>query len=129
MDNLISREGTMPFRFESLQIWHAARTYSTQVYALTAKFPRHEDYGLRSQMNRAVNSISMNIAEGSAKSSKSFAYYLETSVGSTFEVVSVSFLALDREYISKEEQSCLYRDGERLAKSINAFRNTLHDDS
>jgi four helix bundle protein len=119
----------MPFRFENLKIWHAARSYTTQVYSLTTKFPRHEDFGLRSQMNRAVNLISMNIAEGSAKSNKSFAYYLETSVGSTFEVVGSSFLSLDRGYISKEEQLCLYQDGERLAKSINAFRNTLQDDS
>ena len=119
----------MAFRFESLKIWHTARAYATQVYALTAKFPRHEDYGLRSQMDRAVNSISMNIAEGSAKSQKSFAYYLETSVGSTFEVVGSSFLAMDSGYITKEEQLALYQEGERLAKSINAFRNTLRDDS
>ncbi len=119
----------MAFRFESLQIWHAARAYATQVYTLTAKFPRHEDYGLRSQMDRAVNSISLNIAEGSAKSTKNFVYYLETSVGSTFEVVGASFLAMDRKYISEQEQLGLYREGERLAKSINAFRNTLRDDS
>ncbi|MBU4225903.1 MAG: four helix bundle protein, partial [Chloroflexi bacterium] len=54
-------------------------------YALTAKFPRHEDYGLRSQMNRAVNSISLNIAEGAAKgSNKAFNYQLEISLGSAF---------------------------------------------
>ena len=119
----------MAFRFESLQIWHAARKYATQVYQLTAKFPRHEDYGLRSQLNRAVNSISMNIAEGSAKSKKSFAAYLETSVGSTVEVVSASFLALDRSYITQEAQGAIYQEGEKLAKSINAFRNTLRTDS
>jgi four helix bundle protein len=44
----------MPFRFESLDIWHMARAYAMKVYAVTAKFPRHEDYGLKSQMNRAV---------------------------------------------------------------------------
>ena len=72
---------------------------------MTAKFPRHEDYGLRSQMNRAVNSISLNIAEGAAKSSnKAFDYHLEISLGSTFEVVSASFLSLDRSYISDAEQ-------------------------
>ncbi|TAJ10191.1 MAG: four helix bundle protein [Nitrospirae bacterium] len=55
-----------------------AKEYATKVYAATAKFPRHEDYGLRSQMNRAVNSISLNIAEGSAKSTdKAFAYHLD----------------------------------------------------
>ena len=116
----------MAFRFENLDIWHLARAYATRVYAITAKFPRHEDYGLRSQMNRAVNSISINIAEGSAKNSnKAFDYHLEISVGSTFEVVGASFLALERGYITKREQELLYNEGERLARAINAFRNTL----
>jgi len=115
------------FRFESLEIWRLARAYAERVYAVTAKFPRHEDYGLRSQMNRAVNSIGLNIAEGAGKSSnKAFGYHLDIAVGSTFEVVSASFLALDRAYITDEEQKLLYSEGERLAKSINAFRNTLH---
>ena len=116
----------MPFRFETLDIWHMAKDYAAKVYALTSKFPRHEDYGLKSQMNNAVNSISLNIAEGSARSSnKAFDYHLEISVGSTFEVVGGSFLARERGYISEQEQRVLYEDGERLAKAINAFRNTL----
>lgn len=108
----------MPFRFESLEIWHMARGYSRTVYCATAKFPRHEDYGLRSQMNRAVNSIGLNIAEGSAKgSSKAFDYHLE--------VAAASFLAADNAYISSEEHKELYAEGQKLARSINAFRNTL----
>jgi four helix bundle protein len=116
----------VPFRFESLKIWHMARAYATKVYAVTTRFPRHEDYGLRSQMNRAVNSVSLNIAEGAARSTnKAFDYHLEVAVGSTFEVVGASFLALDRGYITEQEQQMLYDQGEQLAKSINAFRRTL----
>ncbi|MBM4126790.1 MAG: four helix bundle protein [Nitrospira sp.] len=116
----------MGFRFETLEIWQLAREYATKVYAVTAKFPRHEDYGLKSQLNRAVNSISLNIAEGSAKSSnKAFDYHLEIALGSTYEVVAASFLAKDRAYVTDGEYDRLYDDGQRLAKSINAFRNTL----
>src|SRR5207237_10433108 len=100
--------------------------YARKVYSATAKFPRHEDYGLRSQMNRAANSIGLNIAEGSAKGSdKAFDYQLEVAIGSTFEVAAASFLALDNGYITKEEQGSLYEEGQRLAKTINAFRGTL----
>jgi four helix bundle protein len=122
------QRGKMAFRFETLTIWHDARAYAKHVYKLAAKFPRHEDYGLRSQLNRAANSISMNIAEGSAKSKNHFAVYLETAVGSTFEVVGGSFLAPDQKYIPPEEQTALYQEGERLGKSINAFRNTLRSE-
>jgi four helix bundle protein len=116
----------MAFRFETLEVWQMAKGYATGVYAITAKFPRHEDYGLKSQLNRAVNSIVLNIAEGTAKNSnKAFDYHLEIALGSTFEVVAGVFLAKDRAYITEAEHSTLYEDGQRLAKSINAFRNTL----
>ena len=85
-----------------------AREYATKVYVLTAKFPRHEDYGLKSQMNRAVNSINLNIAEGTAKNSnKAFDYHLEIALGSTFEMVAGSFIAKDREYMTETEQEGL----------------------
>lgn len=103
-----------------------AKEYATKVYAFTAKFPRHEDYGLKSQLNRAVNSIALNIAEGTAKNSnRAFDYHLEIALGSTFEVVAGAFLAKDRAYLTEVERNNLYEYGQRLAKSINAFRNTL----
>ncbi|MBI5777016.1 MAG: four helix bundle protein [Nitrospirae bacterium] len=120
----------MPFRFEGLEIWQIAKDYAMKVYTATAKFPRHEDCGLKSQMNRSVNSISLNIAEGSAKgTNKSFGYHLEVAVGSTFEGVAASALAMQQAYISAEEHKTLYEEGQRLAKSINAFRSTLNSDS
>lgn len=116
----------MAFRFETLEIWQMAKDYAAKVYAITAKFPRHEDYGLKSQLNRAVNSISLNIAECTAKNShKAFGHHLEIALGSTFEVVAGSFLAKDRQYVTEVEHETLYEDGQRLAKSVNAFRNTL----
>ncbi len=35
----------MAFRYEGLNIWKNAREYATVIYQLTAKYPRHEDYG------------------------------------------------------------------------------------
>jgi four helix bundle protein len=96
------------------------------VYAVTAKLPRHEDYGLKSQLNRTVHSIALNIAEGTAKNSNNaFGYHLEVALGSTFEVIAGAVLAKDRQYVSELECNDLYENGQRLAKSINAFRNTL----
>jgi four helix bundle protein len=119
-------DDNVAFRFENLEIWRKARAYAAKVYPLSAKFPRHEDYGLRSQINRAVSSISLNIAEGSGKSSnKHFDLYLDNAVGSTFETVGASFLALDRGHLTLQEHQALYTEGEQLAKSINAFRRTL----
>jgi hypothetical protein len=50
---------------------------------------------------------------------------MEIALGSVFEVVAGTFLAMDRTYITKDQHDVSYEDGERLAKSINAFRSTL----
>jgi four helix bundle protein len=115
------------FRFEGLEIWDKARAYSASVHAVISRLPRHEDYGLRSQPSRAANSIGLNIAEGAARrTAKAFDYHLEVAVGSVFETVAAAALALDRGYITQDQHRLLYADGESLAKSINAFRKTLH---
>ena len=89
--------------------------------------PRHADYGLSSQLNRAVNSIGLNIAEGSGKSSpRAFDYHWEVAIGTAFEVVAGSFLACDRGYLAEQEQVAIYDDGQRLARAIYAFRHTLN---
>src|ERR1051325_1049883 len=107
----------MAFRFENLEIWRTARAYASKVYAATAKFPRKEEYGLTSQLNRAANSISLNIAEGSGKTSvKAFDYHLVIAIGSTFEVAAGSFLALDRSYITAAEHETLHAEAERLCR-------------
>ena len=116
----------MAFRFESLEIWHRARAYATSICQVTGRFPRREDYGLTSQLNRAANSISFIIAERSGQStSEAFDRYLGIAVGSTFEVVGGLFLALDRGYINENQHQQLHEEGKVLAKSTNAFRKTL----
>ena len=116
----------MPFRFEGLEIWHKARDFSASTYNMTARFRHHELFGLASQMNRASNAVSLLIAEGyGLETNALFAHRLGLSVGETFEVVSGSFLALDRKYITPEEQAETYELGQSLARMINAFRNAL----
>lgn len=58
----VSRHAARSFR--DLLAWQKAHQFVLGVYALTANFPRHETYGLASQMRRAAVSIPANIAEG-----------------------------------------------------------------
>ena len=55
----------MPFKFEKLKIWEAAIEIADKVHILTRSFPKEELFSLTSQMKRAADSISLNIAEGS----------------------------------------------------------------
>jgi four helix bundle protein len=55
----------MPLKsYRELEVWQKAVSLVCDVYAITAKFPREERYGITSQLRRAAVSIPCNIAEG-----------------------------------------------------------------
>jgi len=47
-----------------MPVWQKAMELSVVVFDLSSSLPKSEDYGLTSQLRRAANSISANIAEG-----------------------------------------------------------------
>jgi len=115
----------MSFRFEGLEIWHKAREFSAKIHDVTSRFPRHEMYALTDQIGRASDAVSLLIAEGSGLQTKAlFNHRLGLAIGEIFEVVSGSFLALDRKYISQEKQAEIDEWGDSLTRKINAFRNS-----
>jgi four helix bundle protein len=46
-----------------LEVWQKSHQLTLRIYKLTAGFPKHELYGLSSQMRRAAVSVPSNIAE------------------------------------------------------------------
>ncbi|MBS1935281.1 MAG: four helix bundle protein, partial [Bacteroidetes bacterium] len=55
----------MSFKFERLIVWQKAVELSDIVNQLTKNFPKDELFVLTSQIKRAADSVSLNIAEGS----------------------------------------------------------------
>ena len=65
--------------FRNYKVWQDAVDYATKVYRITSEMPWFEKKGLCDQLQRAVVSISSNIAEGAAKlSDTEFAHFLDT---------------------------------------------------
>jgi len=54
--------------FMDLVVWQGAVELSTEIYRLTATYPKSEQFGLVNQMRRASVSIASNIAEGYGRS-------------------------------------------------------------
>ncbi len=58
------------FTYKNLIVWQKSIELVFQVYELTNKFPKEEQYGLAIQMKRAAVSIPSNIAEGRLRGHK-----------------------------------------------------------
>ena len=114
--------------FRNYKVWQEAVNYATKVYKVTAKMPWFEKKGLCDQLQRATVSISSNIAEGSAKPSNAdFARFLDTALGSAYEVETQLLMSNKIGYINSEKYNELL-DGiveieKQLAGLIRSLRS------
>ena len=90
--------------FREYKVWQDAVSYATEVYEVTDMLPYFERKGLCDQLQRAVVSISSNIAEGSARPSDTdFAHFLDIALGSAYEVETQLLIAKNVGYIEGEQ--------------------------
>lgn len=96
-------------RFEDLEAWKIARAVTREIYQVSKNELFYRDYGLRHQICRALVSIMSNIAEGFERDGdKEFINFLSIAKGSSGEVRSQLYVALDQNYISESEFNFLY---------------------
>jgi four helix bundle protein len=116
----------MAFKFEKLIVWQRAVDLSGEIYDLTEKFPKKELFVLTSQIQRASDSIALNIAEGSTgQTNPEFRRFLSYALRSGIEVVSCLYLAKRRNLISIEEFDYFYNFLTEIIKGIQALRNSI----
>jgi len=116
----------MAFKFENLKVWQSAVELSGQIYDLTEKFPKKEMFILTSQIQRASDSIALNIAEGSTgQTNPEFKRFLGMALRSAIEVVSCFYLAKRRSLITLVEFDYFYNYLTELIKSIQALRKSI----
>jgi len=73
-------------KYEDLIVFQKADDLAFKVYNVTNGFPKHEEYGITSQLRRAALSIPTNIVEGHArKSKKEFKQFMNIALGSHAE--------------------------------------------
>ncbi|HET9183864.1 MAG TPA: four helix bundle protein [Candidatus Angelobacter sp.] len=73
--------------FRELKVWGKAHEFVLRCYRLTETFPKHELFGLASQIRRCSASIPANIAEGCGRIGNSELHrFLQISCGSASEL-------------------------------------------
>ena len=116
----------MPFKFENLLVWQKAVDLSDIIHQLVKSFPKDEMYILTSQIKRAADSVSLNIAEGSTgQTNPEFKRFLGMALRSDIEVVGCIFLGRRRGYIQTGDFEKIYKLCEEILVMINSLRRSL----
>jgi len=90
--------------YEKLIVWQKGYEFVLTVYKATDTYPKHEIYGITSQLRRAAVSVINNIVEGSAKdTNKDFARFLNISKGSLWECECLLRLSKDLGYLKESD--------------------------
>jgi len=111
--------------YKSLKIWQLGIEIADETYKIVKNFPNVERFDLSSQMNRCSISIPSNIAEGSARTNKSFSHFIDISLGSSFELGTQFILAFNRSYIDEVILTRIEGKLEEFQKMTMGFQNTL----
>src|SRR5208283_299470 len=108
--------------FHDLRVWQEAMNLTEEIYRVTSGFPKHEAYGLMSQMRRAAVSVPSNIAEGKGhRSDPEFVRFLFHARGSLLELQTQLLIARRLKYLSEEKADELVCSSDGIARGLNAL--------
>ena len=115
----------MGFNFEKLEVYQESLILANDMYELTRKLPKDEMFGLTGQLRRSATSVSLNIAEGSGRSTKEFCFYLKRARTSLYECVPLLEISRRQSYIASAEQEYFYGKLNGLARMLSGLINSL----
>ncbi|MFA6599034.1 MAG: four helix bundle protein [Ignavibacteriaceae bacterium] len=116
--------------YKKLMVWQKAHALSLLIYKMTESFPKHELYGLVSQIRRAVVSIATNIAEGSGRNSNlDFSRFLQIAYGSASEVEYLILLSAELNYISIDIANKMNVDIQEIKKMLTSLLKKLRTEN
>lgn len=111
--------------YKELKIWQKGMKIAYSISDVVETFPKHERFDLSSQLSRCSVSIPSNIAEGSARTDKSFSHFIDIALGSSFELGTQLLIARHINYITKEQLIELEEKNSELQRMTSGFQNKL----
>ena len=117
----------MSFRFQKFPIYSEIRIFIQDIYLFSQNLPKDEQFGLKSQLNRAATSVLLNIAEGSMRGSDAeLNRFLLISVGSVGEIIAILDICLDAKYITPSKYDEFVVKCENIVKQLQGFRRKIN---
>lgn len=116
--------------FTDLVVWQQGMELAKRVYGETSLFPKHEMFGLTSQLRRAAVSVPSNIAEGHGRTSdKVFSVFLGQARGSLYELQTQVMLSAALGYLDAEAAENIVSCCQELGRRINALMGTVRTEA
>lgn len=126
MNEARQQADSAPAGYRRLRVWHDAVDLSIVVYELTARFPRHELFGLASQMQRAAVSIPANIAEGNTRHhTGEYLHHISIARASLAELETHLEIARRLEYVSPDTFASITSGCADVGRQLNSLRHFL----
>ena len=112
--------------YKELSVWQKSFAITLKIYTITDNFPKHELYGLTSQIRRASVSIPSNIAEGYSRNHiKEYLQHLSIAYGSLSELETQLLLAKALKYINEEHAETLFNEIAEIGRMLYGLKNSL----
>lgn len=112
--------------FRGLRVWHDGMAFAADIYRFTEAFPKHELYGLTSQIRRAAVSIPANLAEGNARrGAAEYLHFVSIARGSLAEVETYLELAVILDYATHDCAVPLLDRAASVGRQLTSLRNAL----
>lgn len=112
--------------YRELKIWQLGIELVKKIYKLTEGFPKHELYGLSSQMRHSAVSIPSNIAEGFRRYyNNEYRQFLYVSLGSCAELETQITIAKELNYASEDTESELLEMLDHICRMISNLLKKL----
>ena len=114
--------------FRDLRVWQQSMKLVETIYRLTKSFPKHETYGLMSQLQRATVSVPSNIAEGHTREHlREYLHHISMAQASLAEVETELELANRLEYVTPSDMNEVLQEINSLGRQLYALRNSLRN--
>jgi four helix bundle protein len=112
--------------YRDLRVWNAAMSLAVEVYRITKRFPKAEQFGLTSQVRRAAVSVPSNIAEGHARSTRGeYKHFLSMARGSVVEVEVQLTLAEQLGYVESPVIASALAHCDSISRMLTNLKRAL----
>ena len=112
--------------YQDLWVWQRSMDLVERVYRLTASFPQSEQWGLTSQMRRAVISVPSNIAEGYGRQATGeYRHHLSIGRGSLLELETQVLLSKRLKYLHSSDTDSVIIEIEQISKMLATLISKL----